>query len=243
MIIKALNTFHSVLDLSAMERLQEGNPCEQYPFRLFMRPGDIVTVDDKFYNLIRIQDALKLGYIEIGNIPGTPIINTTMVNFSYNGSTMAQIAGEDLKRGDVVYYRDDGKVYRAKANSLDTMICIGMATADVKVNGQAILLIEGLIRNSSVFNFTVGGQTSQNKAIVWVSNFFYGGVTQLRPNRTGHIVQIIGYAVATDILNFKPDYTYIELADIPSSSSESSSSSSSFGYSESSSSSSGSIDI
>jgi hypothetical protein len=211
MVIKALNTFASILDLSSMERLQEGNPCEQYPFRLFMRPGDVAVVDDKFYNLIRIQDALRLGYIQIGDMPKTPILNTTMIDPSYNGRTMAQIAGEDLERGDVVYYGADGKLYKAKASSTVTMICVGMVTADITANNEAIVLIDGLVRNSSLFSFTVGGQASSLSAIVYVSETDFGKVTQTRSTTSGHIVQIIGYAIATDIINLKPDYTYIEI--------------------------------
>jgi len=212
MIIKALNTFASVLDLSAMERLQEGNPCEHYPFRLFMRPGDVVEVDDKFYNLIRIQDALRLGYIEIGNYVTN--FNPHLVDMSYVGTTMTQTAGEVLAMGDLVYYKDDGKVYRAKADSDATMICVGISTSSYSANSSAVLLIDGLIRNSSVFSFTVGGQASKSadRAIVYVSEAALGAVTQLRSVTSGHIVQIIGYALTSDILNFKPDYTYVEIA-------------------------------
>jgi hypothetical protein len=210
MIIKALNTFTSVLDLSAMERLQERNPCEMYPFRLFMRPGDVVEADDKFYNLLRIQDALRLGYIEIGNLGNNQ--NPNLVDMSYVGTTMTQTAGEALVTGNVVYYKNDGKVYKAKADSTTTMICIGMATAVCAINNPVVLLMDGMIRNSSLFSFTVGGQASSPNAIVYVSETSYGGITQLRSITSGHIVQIIGYAVTTDILNFKPDYTYIEIA-------------------------------
>lgn len=209
MIIKALNTFSGILDLSALERLQESNPFEKYPFRLYVRPGDIVEVDDEFYTLTSIQNALRLGYIQIGNLPD---LNTSLVDPSYSGTTMTQIAGEAIVACDVVYYKDDGKVYKAKADSTSTMICIGIATAPFAINSSATLLIDGLIRNSSVFSFTVGGQASSSSAIVYVSETTSGGVTQLRSTTSQHIVQIIGYAVTNDILSFKPDYTYIEIA-------------------------------
>lgn len=211
MIIKALNTFSGILDLSAMERLQESNLCEHYPFRLYMRPGDVVEADDKFYNLIRIQDALRLGWIEIGNYATN--LNPNLVDGSYVGTTVTQTAGEALAVGDVVYYKDDEKVYKAKADSNSTMICMGIATASCAINGSVVLLIDGMIRNSSVFGFTTGGQASKSadSSIVYVSETTAGAVTQLRSTTSTHIVQIIGYAVTTDILNFKPDYTFIEL--------------------------------
>ena len=209
MIIKALNTFASVLDLSAMERLQEGNPCEHYPFRLFMRPGDVVTVDDKFYSLIRIQDALRLGYIEIGNLPSTPS-SISLVDFTFTGTTVTMPAGEVLIAGDLVYYKSDGKVYRALADSTTTMICMGICASNSS-NGSVVLLVDGMIRNSLRFAFTKGGQAGSAQAIVYVSETVAGDTTQTRSTTSGHIVQIIGYAVSPDILSFKPDYTYIEI--------------------------------
>ena len=210
MIIKALNTFSGILDLSALERLQEFNPFEKYPFRLYVRPGDIVEADDEFYTLTSIQNALRLGYIQIGNLSES--LSTQLVDLSYSGTTISQTAGEALARGDVVYYKNDGKVYKAKADSTSTMICIGIATDPFAINSSATLLIDGLIRNSSVFSFTVGGQASSSSAIVYVSETNYGSVTQLRSTTSHHVVQIIGYAVTNDILSFKPDYTYIEIA-------------------------------
>lgn len=65
MIITATNAFQGTIDLSAGERLQEDNPTEKIPFRLYMKPGETVEVDDKFYTLRNIQGALSLGYIQV----------------------------------------------------------------------------------------------------------------------------------------------------------------------------------
>ncbi len=212
MIIKALNTFGGILDLSALERLQESNPIEHYPFRLYIKPGESIEVDDKFYTLTRIQSALNAGYIEIGNVKVDPSLNKSLIDSSYSGTIMTQTAGENLIFGDVVYYNADGKVYKAKADLTSTMICMGISTEDVDANDSVSLLIDGLIRSSSRFGFTVGGQASSLTAIVYVSDITIGDVTQTRPTLSSHIVQIIGYALTTNVLSFKPDYTYIEIA-------------------------------
>jgi len=212
MIIKALNTFSGILDLSALERLQEQDPIEKYPFRHFIRPGESIEVDDKFYTLTSIQNALAGGYIEIGNIPDDPNMNSALVDPSYSGTTLAGIAGENLVFGDVVYYKNNAKVYKAKADSATTMVCMGIVTADALANASVVLLVDGLIRSSSVFSFTIGGQASSASAIVYVSETAAGNVTQTRSTTSTHIVQIIGYAVTADVLNFKTDYTYIEIA-------------------------------
>ena len=210
MIIKALNTFGGILDLSALERLQESNPDEKYPFRLYVRPGDIVEVDDEFYSLTRIQEAITLGFIEVGNIEGR--VNQTLVNPSYSGTTLALTAGEALIRGDLVYYKSDGKVYKAKADSTSTMICMGIVVgSSVNADADATLLVDGLVRNSSVFSFTVGGQASSATAIVWVSDSTAGKVTQIGPVITTNLVQLVGYAITSDTLHFTLDHTFIEL--------------------------------
>ena len=211
MIIEALNTFSGILDLSALERLQEADPLEKVPFRLYIRPGESVTVNDKFYALTRVQEALTLGYIRIGNLSTAPNRNPALVDQSYSGTTLSQTAGEDLVFSDVVYYNNDGKVYKAKADSTTTMVCMGIVTSDTDANASVILLVDGLIRSSTDFSFTVGGQASAT-AICYVSEITSGIVTQTRPSASSNIVQIIGYAVTSDVLNFKPDYTYIEIA-------------------------------
>jgi len=212
MIVRALYTFAGVLDLSAMERLQEGNPCEAYPFRLYIRPGEVVEADDKFYTLRRIQDALRLGYIEISGLANNNNWDTNLADMTYVGVTMGQTVGEDVVMGDLVYYRDDGKLYKTKADTSTTMICVGMSTGTYTVNTKATILVEGLMRNSARFSFVTGGQADKTKSLVFVSDSVWGQADQTRPNVSKHLVQLIGYALSTDILSFKPDHTYVELA-------------------------------
>jgi hypothetical protein len=210
MIIKALHTFSGTLDLSALERLQESNPLEAYPFRLYIKPGESIYADDKFYALTSIQNAIKLGYIEIGDV-GNTTLNTSLVDHTYHGTTITQIAGESLSNGDLVYYRDDAKVYKAKADSTDTMLCMGICTTNVSANVGVVVLIDGIVRNSSVFNFTTGGQISKTNSLVYVDENIAGRTSQYHPVGSGHISQIIGYAITEDTLSFKPDHTYIEV--------------------------------
>ena len=94
MLIKALNTFSGILDLSSLERLQESNPIEQIPFRHYLRPGNIIEVDDKFYTLVSIQNAIRMGYIEVGNLGVDPNLNKALIDPSYSGTTITKPAGE-----------------------------------------------------------------------------------------------------------------------------------------------------
>jgi len=214
MKIKALNTFSGILDLSALERLQEYNPDEKIPLRLYIRPGEIVEVTDRFYGLARVQDAIRLGYIEVGNVPDVPSQNQTLIDSSFIGTTLSLTAGEDLSLGEVVYFNADGKVYKAFGTGRTTMPCVGMVTAAADIDTSVTLLIDGMIRSSSAFSFTVGGQVSQSEtaSIVYVSETTAGDVTQILSITSGHIIQIVGYAVTTDVLNFKLDHSYVERA-------------------------------
>jgi len=209
MKIKALYTFNGILDLGALERLQEQNPVEKIPFRHYIRPGEIIEVDDKFFSLVAIQNAISAGYIEVGDVAIDPYQNSTLVDPSFSGTTIKKVAGESLSIGDVVYYKADGKAYKAKADSETTMIATGVAAADAEADEDITILVEGLIRSSSKFSFTTGGQASSSAALVYVSDITAGGATQTRPTTSTHLVQLIGYAISDDVLSFKPDYTYI----------------------------------
>jgi len=65
MRIRAKQPFPSAIDLSTLERLKEKNPIEAIPFKLLMKPGQVVDVDDQFRFIHNIQAAIRQGYIEI----------------------------------------------------------------------------------------------------------------------------------------------------------------------------------
>ena len=65
MKITATSKVGSALELSSLNRLEDMNSLEGQPFQILLRAHQSVIVDDKWYNLISIQNALKGGYIEI----------------------------------------------------------------------------------------------------------------------------------------------------------------------------------
>ncbi len=67
MKITATSIIPGIVDLSASERLYEENPIERDPFRVSIRPGQSITIDDKYYSLESIQRALKLEWITISD--------------------------------------------------------------------------------------------------------------------------------------------------------------------------------
>src|ERR1035437_7772386 len=90
MIITALYTFDGTIDLSANQKLQDLNELEALPFRLAMVPGQVATVDDKFYYLRSIQSALSDGLIHI-------VISSIIHNFTDLNDVSNSYTGQNDK--------------------------------------------------------------------------------------------------------------------------------------------------
>lgn len=96
-------------------------------------------------------------------------------------------AGEALLKGDAVYIKDDGKVYKAKADAAATMPCIGFAAAAAE-NAAAVTIIgPGQIMEAVQGGgaFTIGGEC-------WVSAATAGAVTQTAPVGSANVQQSVG---------------------------------------------------
>lgn len=76
MIITVNKVFAGSLDLSALERVEDQG-IEKIPFHLVVWPGQVITVDDRYYDLINIQSSLKAGYITITDYNPNPGGNAT----------------------------------------------------------------------------------------------------------------------------------------------------------------------
>jgi hypothetical protein len=68
MYVIGKNTIVGKLDLSSLQRLQEGSPMEREPFHITVKSGDIIEVNDLFCSLVSIQNAYHSGLIDILNI-------------------------------------------------------------------------------------------------------------------------------------------------------------------------------
>ena len=89
MKITATNNFVGLLDLSSLARLHEQNPVEGLTFHLQIKPNQIIYgIDNKWYTLWNIQQALIKHYITIDDYPYpvTKFTELTDAPNSYNGS-------------------------------------------------------------------------------------------------------------------------------------------------------------
>jgi hypothetical protein len=121
------------------------------------------------------------------DLTGTGIIAT----FTY---------GESLTPGDAVYYKSDGKVYKADADGVSTYPCIGLAL-ETASSGSHTVLLGGIYRDDTRFNWTVGG-------VIYLSTTA-GGLTQTQPSATDNVIQVIGIATHADRMYVNPSLDYI----------------------------------
>lgn len=133
------------------------------------------------------------------------------VDHSYNGLIAQFTAGENLVMGDLLFYKSDGKVWKANASSTSTMSCFSMALETKSAETVVMALLRGYLKDDSLYNFTTGGQSSSATGLIYVSEATSGLATQARPLNPTNIVQIVGFAHSPDIFYFNPDNTFIEL--------------------------------
>lgn len=104
--------------------------------------------------------------------------------------------------GAVLKMASDGHFDQADASVSSTMPC--QALAIESGTGTKKILLRGFLRNTS-WSWTVG-------APIYVSTTS-GALTQTIPSGSGEVVQIVGYAWATDIIHFTPgDRSTVEIA-------------------------------
>ena len=171
---------------------------------------------------IGIDDGTDTLEIGVGSAHGTtPVIkvdaatncqvmhNSAVADGEYSGSLAMYQAGEDLTAGEVVYFKSDGKVYKAVATAAATSRCVAMSVATTSANAMGPFLLEGFARFNSEFpSWTVGGVLYTPEAETSSKNV----PEQTAPDTDGDFVQVIGYAISADAVYFKPDSTVIEVA-------------------------------
>jgi hypothetical protein len=134
--------------------------------------------------------------------------NAAVADGEYSGDMAMFQAGEDLTVGEVVYFKSDGKVWKAVATAAATSRCVAMCVAAVSADAMGPFLLKGFARFNSAFpTWTVGGVIYTPEAEVGTNVPEQGA-----PDTDGDFVQIIGYAVGTDAVYFCPDSTVIEVA-------------------------------
>jgi hypothetical protein len=127
-----------------------------------------------------------------------------------SGITATFTAGEDLDRGEVVYFKaSDSKMWKAVASATGTMPVVAMAAEDIDISSEATgkFLLYGFLADNGTFPaYTVGGTLYAPEAETSSQNV----PEQAAPDTDGDFVQVLGYAVTANSVFFNPSNDVIE---------------------------------
>lgn len=136
------------------------------------------------------------------------ISNTAFLTFTsagyVSGMKMAEefIAASTLSAGDLCYLDASGEMDLADADAettADTLLAVATEAITIATSGTFLLMGK----------YTTTGLTTGS---VYYVSTTAGDWTLTKPSVIGDIVRIVGYALSTTDLYFKPDGTYVEIA-------------------------------
>jgi len=148
-------------------------------------------------NLVFDGSTLTIAQGILVTAPGT--------NQTASGIKTTLTAGETLVFGNMVYMKNDGKVWKAAASGISTTPVIGMCLNSVSANGTATILLCGRAYNSS-WSLGTGG----NEIYLTTSA---GGFSTTPPSGvTGYVVQVLGVVLSSTTIYFNPSLNQTVLA-------------------------------
>ena len=137
-------------------------------------------------------------------------IDSTPSDETVSGVTATFTAGEDLVRGEVVYFKaSDSKMWKAVATASGTSRCVAMAAADISADAAGLFLLQGFLADNGSFpSYTIGGALYTPEAETSGENV----PEQTAPDSDGDFVQVLGWAVTANSVYFNPSNDIIEHA-------------------------------
>lgn len=134
----------------------------------------------------------------------SPTQSTTLSTITVDGTVIGEWAVAAMAAScavyDVVYLSSTG-YNKAKADADATLPSVGMCIETG--TGARKVLKKGYVKNNA-WSWTTG-------QLLYVSTTSAGALTSTLPSVAGNRVQIIGYAEATTIIYFNPDYTFVQV--------------------------------
>ncbi len=137
-------------------------------------------------------------------------IDSSPSDESVSGITATFTAGEDLVRGEVVFFKaSDSKMWKAVASASGTMPVVAMAAADISADATGKFLLYGFIADNGTFpSYTVGAKVYAPEAETSSQNV----PEETAPDSDGDFVQVLGVAITANSLLFNPSNDIIEHA-------------------------------
>lgn len=169
------------------------------PTSLFtcLRCGDL-KVGKKTIKISRFR--LDMGELPINNVAGIKLNEAPTNTQTVSGLIVSMTYGESIVPGDLLYFKSDGKVYKADANGVSTYPVMGLALATASTGSNSVLL-HGIYRDDTRYAFTVGG-------VVYLSTTA-GAETQTQPSAVNDVIQVVGIATHADRIYFNPSADYL----------------------------------
>ncbi len=191
--------------------------------------GDIYIADDKKIKFGNGQDA-TIEYDEDGTdqlrIAGNTVfenqieatldieIDSTPSDETVSGITATFTAGEDLVRGEVVYFKQaDSKMWKAVATAAATSRCVAMAAADISADAAGLFLLQGFCTDNGTFpDYSASSGVGKPVYTPEAETSSQNVPEKTAPDSDGDFVQVIGYVVSANTLYFNPSNDIIEHA-------------------------------
>ena len=189
--------------------------------------GDVFIGDDKKIYLGDGQD-VSLEYDENGTdqlrIVGNTVfenqieatldieIDSTPLDNTVSGITATFTAGEDLERGEVVYFKQaDSKMWKAVATAAATSRCVAMAAADITADNPGLFLLQGFCTDNGTFpDYSASSGVGKAVYTPEAETSSQNVPEKTAPDTDGDFVQVIGYVVSANTLYFNPSNDIIE---------------------------------
>jgi len=132
-------------------------------------------------------------------------LNTPSTNQTASGIKTTLTAGEALAFGNMVYMKNDGKVWKAAASGVTTTPVIGMCLNTVSANGSAIILLSGRAYNTS-WSLGTGGDE------IYLTTSAGGFSISAPSGVTGYVIQVLGVVLSATTIYFNPSLNQTVLA-------------------------------
>jgi len=172
---------------------------------------DVIKGNVEAFNIREIGAPLHMGFrsaladlFDVNNM--NAVLNSSLTEAGHKdhsaaGHPVYWYAGENMYYGDgqlaVCYMKSDGKLWKAKGDSINTLPAIVVCLTSVNANGKAQFAVPGAIIRDDSLDETPG-------ADVYVSNATAGRPTTTKPTTSGHYVQKIGTIWTANSYLFQP---------------------------------------
>jgi len=145
---------------------------------------------------------LDMGNLPIKSVSTIGITEPLATDHTASGIIVSMTAGENLVFGDVVYFKSDGKCWKADATNGGTAFpAMGMAIASITAENAGDILLHGTARDDT-WNWTTVG------VVLYLSKTA-GGITQTQPAVQNDVIQVVGIATNADRIYFNPSADYL----------------------------------